>query len=335
MNKLSVFTLKALRKIYAKVFSIIPLTKPECIQDADIASKLIYDKLIADEPCMVARFGATELMTVVNYLGVHKTEKKSIFKYIKGKELDWWWNKNCLRQMEQWSGFFPPTVEKIERFCELMLEDMKEVDILGSWLPNERYFEDKLKNISCVHLRLLEPYYSEKNPWTKALENKKVLVVHPFAELIEKQYNENRTKLFINPNILPPFQLQTIKAVQSLGGVSNGFKDWFEALTWMKQEIDKKDYDICLIGCGAYGFPLAAHIKRQEKKAIHLGGALQLLFGIKGKRWENPNYEVLQWNIPQGYYLSIMNEYWVRPSEQLKYQHTSKIKKLEGGGCYW
>lgn len=49
----------------------------------------------------------------------------------------------------------------------------------------------------------------------------------------------------------------------------------------MKDEIDKQDYDIALIGCGAYGFPLAAHIKRSGKKAIHLGGALQLLFGIK------------------------------------------------------
>lgn len=47
--------------------------------------------------------------------------------------------------------------------------------------------------------------------------------------------------------------------------------------------MDKIDYDICLIGCGAYGFPLAAHAKRKGKKAVHLGGALQLLFGIKGK----------------------------------------------------
>jgi hypothetical protein len=330
MNKVSIFTLKALRKIYEKVLANKSLAKMECIQDADIASKLIYDKLIADAPCMIARFGATELMTMVNYLGVHKKGKRNIFKYIQGRELNWWWNENCLQQMQQWSGFFPPTIEKIEQFCELMLKDMKEVDILGSWLADERYFEDKLKNISFIHLLLLEPYHSEKKPWTKALEKKKILVIHPFAELIEKQYSENRTKLFKNSDVLPSFQLQTIKAVQSLGGVSNGFKDWFEALDWMKHEIDNSDYDICLIGCGAYGFPLAAHVKRQGKKSVHLGGVLQLLFGIKGKRWEHPDY-ALKWGLPSNSYLSLMNEYWVKPSENLKPLNAQCVED----GCYW
>ena len=73
---------------------------------------------------------------------------------------------------------------------------------------------------------------------------------------------------------MPDFDLITIKAVQSLGG-GEQFQSWFDALDWMKAEIDKHDYDICLIGCGAYGFPLAAHVKRLGKKAFHLGGALQ------------------------------------------------------------
>ncbi|MDR2410476.1 MAG: hypothetical protein LBE13_20515 [Bacteroidales bacterium] len=330
MNQVSIFTLKALRKIYTKVFSVKSLTKPECIQDADIAHKLIYDKLMSKEPCMIARLGATELMTMVNYLGAHKIEKKNVFKYIQGQGLAWWWNENCLQQMQQSSGFFPPTVEKIEQFCELMIEDMKEVDILGSWLADERYFEDKLENISRVHLRLLEPFWSE-SPWTKGLQGKNILIVHPFAELIEKQYNENRTKLFKNSNILLDFKLQTIKAVQSLGGESNDFIDWFEALDWMKQEIDNLHYDICLIGCGAYGFPLAAHVKRKGKQAVHIGGSLQLMFGIKGKRWEDPNYGVTQWNIPYGFYTSLMNEYWDRPSEQLRSRNANQIE----GACYW
>lgn len=90
---------------------------------------------------------------------------------------------------------------------------------------------------------------------------------------------------------MPDFDLITIKAVQSLGG-GEQFQSWFDALDWMKAEIDKHDYDICLIGCGAYGFPLAAHVKRLGKKAFHLGGALQLVFGIRGRRWENPKIMV-------------------------------------------
>ena len=50
------------------------------------------------------------------------------------------------------------------------------------------------------------------------LRGKKVLVIHPFAETIQHQYEQKRTLLFKNPDVLPEFQLETIKAVQSLGG---------------------------------------------------------------------------------------------------------------------
>ena len=58
----------------------------------------------------------------------------------------------------------------------------------------------------------------------------------------------------------------------------------------MVKEIEKKDFDIALIGAGAYGMPLAYKIKKMGKKAIHIGGSLQCLFGIKGSRWEAPVY---------------------------------------------
>ena len=55
-----------------------------------------------------------------------------------------------------------------------------------------------------------------------------------------------------------------MKAVQTQADAKDSrFKDWFEALQYMKDEIDKCDYDIALIGCGAYGMCLAAHVKRQ------------------------------------------------------------------------
>ena len=62
-----------------------------------------------------------------------------------------------------------------------MLQDIPEVDILGSWLPEEQLFEKELENCPKINFELLNPYFSSI-PWTKALEGKKVLVVHPFAE---------------------------------------------------------------------------------------------------------------------------------------------------------
>lgn len=321
MNSFQIFTLKSLRKTYQFILKTEVYLKPECMKDADWASDIIYEALIADKPCMIARFGSTELTCLINYIGI-KEDKKKYLSYLKGKSQQWWWEQKIINQMQNWSGFFPPTIEKIEQFCNLMLIEIPEVDVLGSWLSYETLFEKELKNCIKINFELLNPYFS-KIPWTRALEGKKVLVVHPFAATIESQYIK-RELLFKN-NLLPEFELQTIKAVQSIAGNSTQFTDWFEALDYMKSEIDKQNYDICLIGCGAYGFPLAAHVKRMGKKSIHMGGSLQLLFGIKGKRWENPDYN------PTYNYALLMNEHWVYPADEEKPKNASLVE----GGTYW
>lgn len=319
---------KVLRKFYAKTFKIKPLNKPACEQNPDIISNMISTALANEAPCMVARFGSTELNMLVNYKGV-KEQDQNIWNYVNGENSPWWWEKSRMEQMERWSGFFPATEQKIRQFCELMEQDIKEVDILGSWLPEETYFESELSGSEKIRLIFIDPFWS-KTPWTKVLEGKKVLVVHPFASLIEEQYKK-REVLFKDKNVLPEFELKTIAAVQSLGGETNGFSDWFDALNSMKAQIDNTDYDICLLGCGAYGLPLAAHIKRQGKKSVHWGGSLQLFFGIIGKRWEDYDYAKGVRHInPNVIYPDLINEHWIRP-ESMKTKHSQNVEE----GCYW
>lgn len=82
----------------------------------------------------------------------------------------------------------------------------------------------------------------------------------------------------------------------------------------MKDKIDAAAYDVCLIGCGAYGFPLAAHIKG-EVKSISSGRSIATLIRYQRKRWEDPNYGVKGWGMPYGSYSALMNTNWVRPGE--------------------
>lgn len=329
MNQLSTLTFRILRKLYAKSIGTYQFPPLPCEKNLDKASDLIYDLLATGEPCMIARWGATEISIVVNYLGI-QSPNHNIWSFIQGKTIEWWWNPKKIHQMEKWSGFFPSTPDTVSRFSKLMLDDAKEMDICGLFTSVENpihYVLSYMNNPRYVPLVAYENATSQK-PWTRILKGKKVLVVHPFSKLIEKQYKEKRTLLFDNQDSLPEFELQTIQAVQSLGGVSHGFKDWFSALQWMKDEIDKRDYDICLIGCGAYGFPLAAHIKRQGKQAVHIGGSLQLFFGIKGKRWET---DATPWGLPTNYYKNLFaNSAWVRPDEYMAEQ----TKNVENG-CYW
>jgi hypothetical protein len=273
-----------------------------------------------DQPCMIARFGAFELSTLVNYLGV-KGGKNNYVSYIKGNELDWWWNRSIINYMHTNAGFFPPTIPKIEDFSKLMLTDIDELDILGSWLAIENTILNKIDAIK-VKRTLMDPFWTNQ-PWTKALSGKKVLVVHPFSKTIKHQY-EKRKKLFVN-DILPDFELITITAVQSIAGANTSFVDWFEALEYMKSEINKQDYDICLIGAGAYGFHLAAHVKRMGKKGVHIGGSLQLFFGIIGNRWEKKGYN------DEYDYPGLINSSWVRPDADEKITSFTNVE----GGCYW
>jgi len=101
------------------------------------------------------------------------------------------------------------------------------------------------------------------------------------AESIKKQYAEKRSLLFASPDVLPEFRLETLKAVQSIAGSKVAFDTWFDAYDDMCGEIEKIDFDVCLVGAGAYGLPLASFAKRLGKKAIHMGGITQILFGIK------------------------------------------------------
>jgi hypothetical protein len=274
---------------------------------------------MSDKPVMISRFGSTEMLCIVNYLGVTNEKFINNLKgYINSKTPPWWWDKSTVNQMKIWSGFFPSNNYNLELFSKLMLQDIKLVDILGSWLKEESFFDEQM-DCKKVMLEDLEPFFVS-NPWTKALEGKKVLIVHPFDESIKSQYL-NRQNIFDN-NLLPDFELITLRAVQSVANESTNFKNWFEALDWMKNEIEKIDFDICILGCGAYGLPLAAHVKRIGKKANHLGGVTQLLFGIKGKRWEN--YVVYP-------YTNLFNKYWVRPSFTEKPQNANLVE----GATYW
>lgn len=273
--------------------------------------------LQSEKPCMIARFGSVELQSVIDYL--YPATFRNIIPFLKHKIPSWGYAPSTIRTMYINAGFFPSTRRELDRFGKKMIESIKYVDMLGSWRPEEIYLKSYIEDKLLVPLADLEPYYFEE-PWTVALEGKKVLVIHPFEDSILAQYKK-WGNLFDNQQLQPNFKLLTLKAVQSIAGNKpDNFNNWFEALEWMKYEIDKLDFDIAIIGCGAYGFPLAAYVKQIGKKAIHLGGAVQYLFGIKSKAFDNNN---------KLNYLS--NEYWVYPNAN----EVIKNSNLVEGGRYW
>ena len=268
----------------------------------------------------ICKFGSIELANIVSKIKQGQWTLSDYFKLIKGYPIPIYRYKE-IERLGINAGFFPATEKMVDQFVQLMLTDLKMVDVLASYIYCERYIDTYLNHCTKINL---DGYYAPflyEYPWTRVMKGTRVLVIHPFAESIRTQY-EKRKVLFDNTEVLPEFaSLRVLKAIQSIAGNNCGFKDWFAALDWMKSEMEQEDFDIALIGCGAYGFPLTVHAKRLGKIGIHLAGWTQMLFGIYGKRWLEDQPE----------YSKYINKYWVRPNIS---EIPGGAQKVEGG-CYW
>lgn len=285
------------------------------------ANDYILQCLQENKPLLISKFGTIELDVLEQYILKNKNRFriKDYLNFIRGRINYLSITKYDINNLCFNAGFFPNDEELTDRFYQENLQAIRQIDILGSYQVNEYLFRKELKNAVRVNLDgYYAPFYYSK-PWTSYLKGKRVLVVHPFAEDIQSQY-EKRAYLWQDENVLPDFTLITYKAVQSIVGTKTEFATWFDALQKMKDDINKIDFDVALVGCGAYGMPLAAHCKQMGKQAVHLAGWLQVLFGIKGTRWDN-NPRVSK----------FYNEYWIRPSAQNRPHGVEKVENA----CYW
>lgn len=272
------------------------------------ANLYISNNIKGDKPFFIARIGGTECEIMRQSM----LKKHHLIKS---------YSSTIIERGLLWSGIFPNTPDYYDIFTSIYLNALKDATAFGVWFrPMEDYFIKKYSK--CDTLLDFYVLYPGINNWTASLEGKRVLVVHPFTKTIEKQYHNNREKIFPNnPNLLPEFTLITYKSVVSFAGETIGYETWDEALNKMYDDISKLDFDVCLLGCGAYGLPLGSMIyNKMHKKIIHVGGSLQLLFGIDGNLYHN--YDLTK---------HLMNEYWVYPSNE----ETPKNANGVENSMYW
>ena len=284
-------------------------------RDGARGNHLIKELIAADAPLMIARYGDIELKAIWSFLSSAPPEEQ----------------KRRVDALHRSAGFFPPDLENLSRFVEIYEHAARRLDCLaiwnfeqGRWEMEERMFRDYSPGASLVSIRSLESWLFA-DPWTASLRGRKVLVIHPFEESIRRQYAK-RAWLFVDELVLPEFgRIDTLKAVQSIAGNPTEFATWFDALESMRAQIADRDFDVALIGAGAYGFPLAAFVKDLGKKAVHMGGVTQILFGIIGSRWEKV--------IPGGYppLTRFVNANWTRP---LPEETPDRFETVDGG-AYW
>lgn len=271
------------------------------------SNDFIRNSLASDSPVFIGRYGDVELKAVREYLEISHKLRKSV-------------PNDVLKKLSRNAGMFSNDSVGFDIFVHHILSATSKLTGLCCWgnVAEDYVVKSFGNDCSLLNLDGLEGFRFKK-PWMSSVAGKKVLVIHPFAESVANQYTK-RTKLFSNCDNLPSFTLLTLKAVQTMAGEKTQFKTWEEALFSMEKQCEKIDYDVAIIGCGAYGLPLGELLFKKGKKVIHAGGVTQILFGITGSRWEQ-----------RGYMAEFINQYWSKPASNEKPINASSVEN----GCYW
>jgi hypothetical protein len=249
------------------------------------------------------------------------TETRAIFHTDRFFQPEWPYSLSWLkyaRQLYLLSGVFPVDKTTFKEFADhYRFEALPEIDYMFLW-------QEKLKEILLAKRHAKRCLFSfgyfpefQKGSWLQSLEGKRVLVVSPFAKSIHAQYEKREAIWKAIPGLLPAFELQTLKCPLYSHLVPPEHPSWMATLQFLFSQCDSLQYDVLIAGAGAWGLPLAVHAKRRGKVGVHMGGTTQLVFGIKGARWDHA---------PE-----LQNDAWVYPSQE---ETPNGVEQIEGA-CYW
>jgi len=279
----------------------------------------------------------SEKFFVDNLKILHHIEENHLFyvsRFSCGNEVDVIANRTKNPFLESNAGIRCTTSESLQKYVDDCRKSYASCTLICNWdsqfslnckTPGQAYL---LKHViphhipRCNAVALSVHEYFDKNNWLQGLKGKSILIISPFVETIKEQLLV-QDKLFTGSQydwfhdctfsfVMPPVTLA--------GNHQN--KEWYEHFETFKDRVQlsqlENDFEVALVSCGGYGIPICGFIYNElQRSTIYMGGALQIIFGIMGGRWEHNN--------------KFINEHWKRPSEA---ERPPNFKSIEGG-CYW
>lgn len=266
----------------------------------------------SNKPFYIGRIAGCELKVAHNFL------KGDMFDIV-----------DELYELENNAGIKIKDNNSLKRYVQQLIASYDNCTAIAEWETTGKVFThtgigqqlitSRTPTIPKIDARALEPYYF-KNSWMSALKGKKMLIVHPFTKTFRIQVPHFK-KLFPERDWFENCEIQFISPPLTLAG-NHQNKDWQEHYEPFIQLLkENTDFDIALVSAGGYGMLIANVIfKELGKSVMYIGGALQLFFGVIGKRWFD-NKEILK----------LVNDDWIRPDKDDKPSNFTKVEK----GCYW
>lgn len=243
--------------------------------------------------------------------------------------------QHMFRHMVVNAGLFPANHESLDHWAEHMLQHVLPImDLMVEWNPSSKLHEYYFLETHAPHskrtvLRALEPYYEPdiSDRYTLAIpEGAKIAVISPFADSILEQSSKLPTIWSSNPVWSTGHTFIPIQTFYSplVAGERHQWaprlRDWRAACDDIVEKVKQVGAKYVFVGCGALSLPIAAAVKQAGCVAIHTGGATQILFGIKGKRWDT-----------HGIISKLYNDAWIRPADHEIPERATAIEN----GCYF
>lgn len=307
----------------------LPRATPEEIDWGADAICEAFGGDIGANPFLIGRNGTIELEALFYWFTHRKSEPRKPYP------------PRILDTLSKNAGVWPATEAAADAWAVAYAEALgATTGLAAGWYTPYRNTEETLLQVLAPQafttpLRSLEPYYvTPQRRWTRHLAGRRVAVVSSFAETIESQMRLGAriwSSLAEPETILPPttswFPVRTYYSPPVAGSPSascawpqESVRDWRDAVEWTTNRVRATGAQVAIVGCGGLGMIIAARLKAHGISAIVLGGATQVLFGIKGRRWENHS-------IISGFW----NRAWVWPKGE---EIPSGAGAIEGG-CYW
>ncbi|NJN81553.1 MAG: hypothetical protein HC802_04225 [Caldilineaceae bacterium] len=231
------------------------------------------------------------------------------------------------------SGLFPVERAFYARFTEAYVEHLLNLNCLGLFfdLPDHemRIIHHFKPPAALVYFGDQEPDRSspadDSRCYLPLFANKRLLLVSPYASFLRDRANEatfTRVWAKTGKGWFWPASVDALEfpygyeqATQAKYGTA---LDLFDEIV---ERMSRLRFDIALIGAGGLGIPLASAAKKMGKVGLSLGGHLQTIFGVNGKRWRHRKC----WQ------RRYFNEWWV----DLPASYRPSTKQVSDGGAYW
>lgn len=238
-------------------------------------------------------------------------------------------------RIELHAGVWPSDKSNLDKWVFQLVEAVRLSDVLvAGWYEPLKQAEERFLNAintiaPRIPLRSLEPYYvAPELRWTNLLAGQRVAVVSSFAQTIAEQILRREEIWPIATDSLLPGNVEWVpiqtgyspKLALGVAGWQKDILSWDTAILHVVKQVCDSKASIALIGCGGLGMIIGAELKKRGIIAIVMGGATQVLFGIKGQRWATHSVISHFWNDAW---------VWPKPSE------TPRGASFIEGACYW